>query len=110
MKYKSPVISSFINNNTLSSIIDDLDIGIIVIVNKQTVYKNKFILKEFGDIKNYLELISREDIHNETKRYHDFINNNIESERTIITKMINSIEKIYKVNFYLPLEEGLGLF
>lgn len=81
---KSPAKIPF-NNNVLNALIDDLDMGVLVFVNNKIVFKNKFIINEFGQ-DNYLRLLFKEDLQYENDRFDDFMLKNIESESTLHIK------------------------
>ena len=115
--------------NLLSYIVNDIDIGIVVLIknnnnnndnnNTSVYYLNKFISNEFGECTNfnYIDFISDEYVQSESKRFYNFIENasninNIENSSDVILKckgnflkfnvkmMYHKISETYK-NYYI---------
>lgn len=81
------------NNNIISKWLSDINIGILIYNQKNIIYKNVFF-QENLDTNSYLQLLSLDDINNETDRFNAFLNNNIESDALIYIK-----KTLYNVNF-----------
>jgi signal transduction histidine kinase len=89
-----------LNNEIICNILNNIEIGLIVILNTNLIYVNRYILDEFDDSFNYLKYISEKELQNETIRYNKFINENIESEK-YVKFIINSVEKIMNVKMFI---------
>ena len=89
-----------LNNDIICNILNNIEIGLIVILNTNSIYVNRYILDEFGESFNYLKYISEKELQNEMIRYNKFINENIESEK-YVKFIINSIEKIMNVKMFI---------
>ena len=72
-----------LNNEIIGNILNNIEIGLIIILNTNLIYVNKYILDEFDDSFNYLKYVSNKELQNETIRYNKFINENIESEKYV---------------------------
>lgn len=89
-----------LNNDIMSNILNNIEIGLIVILNSNLIYINKYILDEFGNSFNYLKYISENELRNETVRYNKFVIENIESEK-YVKFIVNSVEKIMNVKMFI---------
>jgi len=89
-----------LNNEIIGNILNNIEIGLIIILNTNLIYVNKYILDEFDDSFNYLKYVSNKELQNETIRYNKFINENIESEK-YVSFIINSVEKIMHVKMFI---------
>ena len=86
-----------LNSEITLNILNNIDIGIIVIINENIIYLNKFMFKEFGVNFTYLGNICKDDLDNERERYNKFINENINSEKNVT--FIN--ERVINVKMYV---------
>lgn len=88
-----------LNNNTYLNILNNIDIGIVILSDEKTIiYLNKYMFYEFGECSNfnYLSFVTKENISSETSRFKQFIYHNAESEK-IIYLNCNNIEKKFNV-------------
>lgn len=92
--------ASLLNTNIYLNIINDIDIGIVVLLDdKNTIYLNKFMFCEFGECSNfnYLSYVSKDSFISETTRFKQYIHNHVESEKIVYLNCCNNIERKFKV-------------
>lgn len=94
---------NLLNKNTYLNILNNVDIGVVVLMDENTViYLNKFMFCEFGECSNfnYLTYVSKNYYDSELLRYKYFLNNNIESEKIVYLKC-NNHEKKFNVKMMI---------
>lgn len=86
----------YLDKEITSGIFNNIDMGIIVIINNNLIYLNKFMFNEFGVSFDYFKYICDNEIDDEKSRYNQFLYENIESERNV-KFMVNTVEKTMNV-------------
>jgi signal transduction histidine kinase/DNA-binding response OmpR family regulator len=86
----------YLDKEITSGIFNNIDMGIIVIINNNLIYLNKFIFNEFGVSFDYLKYICDSEAEDEKSRYNQFLHENIESDRNV-KFIVNTVEKTMNV-------------
>jgi len=81
-----------LNREITFNILNNIDIGVIVIINADIIYLNKFMFREFGVNFSYLTYISEGDLQIEKERYTKFINENVQSTRDVTFKIKGELQ------------------
>jgi len=89
-----------LNREITFNILNNIDIGVIVIINADIIYLNKFMFREFGVNFSYLTYISEGDLQIEKERYTKFINENVQSTRDVTFKIKGELQTI-TVHMYI---------